>query len=244
MNRLVAPSFDDIEKLHGPIPKPGRNLTEEEASRIVKRLSPRRHGKKGEQWAKQRLQSLMGASLKKNTDEMASYEKDGQTFHYYASRGQIDYSGTMRILINGVTTTVAFEMEVKSFQGSYSLSQLPPVQMKILDKARSRGQLALIALVEREKEKIVRGWFIPWRKPGDRIGQLVAHLGVSDYATLITYLQLEAKEDKRFQGKSMRQKDQVLLTDCLVEKVSGRWRLCPWLERIKPLPETGQTNLF
>jgi hypothetical protein len=217
-----------------------------------------------EAWARNCMKVHMGATLRKNADELkiATDRETGQPYYYRSKPIHVDYDGHFPMSLGGSSVAAPFVMEVKGFQGGFSLSQLKPRQMDILDVNRLIGKLSIVVLVEHEKGRILRGWFVPWvrhhsQPPNPRsIKEVAKGLGVHNVDTwwsihendiyiaqrgrpmswsdLIEGLQVAAQEDKRFKGRSMRQKDQHLLESCLVEKVRGRWKMCGWLERMKP----------
>lgn len=221
-------------------PEPGRSLTPEERALAKTKAKSRRFGSKGEQWLRQRMIKLMGAEMRKLEDTVQQYEKDGEIHTFYRSAG-VDYEGSMPMLVHGEPVTVPFVMEVKTFSGSFSLSSISATQRCKLTDSRKEGKLPLVGLVEHDGQgRILHGWVIIWREDGPR-GHLSSETSTFDWLDLLMNLDLIATQDKRFKGKSIRQKDQYLMEKALIEKVSGRWRLCPWLEQVKVV---GQMELL
>lgn len=222
------PSLEEIERIHGPMPRPGRELTPEEQARVAHPPPRPRYSAKGERWARERLCTLMGAELSKNSDELKSYEKDGR-IKYYRTGGYLDYSGKMpaRLPWLNLTTYIPVEMEVKTFQGSFPTGTLRR-QYDILNRANG---LVMVCLVEHWKGTILRGWYIPWRRAGSARSELVAKLRIMDYTDFIEALKARARGN--YKGKSFRPRDHDLLQNHVVEKRHGRWQLCPWLSLLR-----------
>ena len=231
---FCPPSLEEIETLHGPLPQPGRVLTPEEQVQAAARPPPKpRYYRKAERWARDRLVILLDAELNKNTDELKSYEKDGEIKRYRTCDG-LDYSGRMLLQWNGEVHATPIEMEVKAFQDSFPTGTLER-QYNMLDEAR-RHALTMVCLVQHNQGTVLRGFYIPWRRPGDpRRGTVLRH--VMDYADVIEALQ--ARACGNYKGKSIRPQDQDLLAEHLVQKVNGRWQLCPWLEQLQPNKAQG-----
>lgn len=223
-----------------PLPHPLKEATPEEQAQAdadhKARPSPRRFARKGEQWARQRLIRLGARFSPKRSDMFHTYVKDGEERVFYQKRG-LDYEGVFP-----GNPALPFVMEVKTFFERFPLSSLKPHQCQALSAARRAGKLAIVALIERDKEgKILRGFFVPWRGPGEVAGVGERH-PVVDWEMLMWALEEKAEKDGRFQGKSIRPQDFHLLRTCEVRKVKNRWRMCDWLTVL--VKAQGQPTIF
>lgn len=222
----------------------GRQLTEDEAvqARANKRESPRKWGKKGEDRAKYILEKLMGATVKRKEDTLRTYTGDDGEEHTFYRSGGVDFEGVIPLSFNGHVRLVPFEMEVKTFQGSFGLSNLSKDQRRHLNKVRRDGHLALVTLCERVGEDIVHVWFIPWRDRTDNIMGAISRVGDCwDWHEVLVFLEDVAVDDKRFRGRSIRQKDLDVLDSNRCYKEKGRWQLAPWMRKLKA---AGQLELL
>ena len=200
-----------------------------------KARSPRRFSAKCERWARERLRKMGAVFYPKWSDALHYRDQDGKRF--YQKRG-LDYKG-----IFPGETPLPFALEVKSFCDRFSLASLKPHQQKLLSQARSRGELAIVALVERNQAgRILRGWFVPWRGSDEPVGVIARDLPVIDWETMLLLLREKARVDGRFQGKSIRQQDFNILKSCEVQKTRGRWCMCDWLTIV--VESLGQPVLF
>jgi hypothetical protein len=224
-----------------PLPHPLVEATPEEQAQAdadhETRQSPRRFARKGEQWARQRLIRSLGAAFDpKQSDAPRAYTHKGTTFAF-RQRQTVDYQGTFP-----GNPALPFVLEVKTFCERFPLSSLKPHQCKALSAARSAGKLAMVALVERDEAgKILRGFFVPWRGPGEPAG-VGGRLPAMDWEMMRRALEDKAREEPRFKAKSIRPQDFRILRTCEVRKIKNRWRMCDWLTVL--VKTLGQVTLF
>ncbi|RKY69325.1 MAG: hypothetical protein DRQ02_01310 [Candidatus Latescibacterota bacterium] len=225
---ILLPELPEWEP-GAPPPHPLKEATPAEQAQAVAdqkaRPSPRRYSNKGETWAKKRLQSLGAVFSPKNSDVLRTYiDKQGNEKVFYQRRG-VDYEGVFP-----GSPAIPFVLEVKTFCGHFNMASLGARQQRILSKERAQGKLAMICLVDRDKEgKILRGWFIPWRGPGEKADKALSGFVLVDWEDMRQSLMVISEHDKRFKGRSIRKKDFYVLRPCKVRKIRGRWKMCAWL---------------
>ena len=134
-----------------------------------KKRSPRYFGSKGEQWQRARLARVFGTAFAKNKDIPLTINEGQWNERTVYPVNAVDYTGHPTISIPGGDGPfrITVHVEVKTFTGNFTWKQIGKGQARILDLARLAGQLPLIGLCERDGERIIQGWIIPWRRPVD-----------------------------------------------------------------------------
>ena len=133
-----------------------------------KKRPPKWYGMKGEQWQRERLSRVFSATFRKNTDAPLDLkDQEGFVYKTVYPVNSVDFTGTdVELTLPGQSTwPYTVQVEVKTFQGNFTWTEISKAQARILDLARLCGELSLIGLCEREGETIIQGWLIPWRRP-------------------------------------------------------------------------------
>lgn len=205
----------------------------------TKRHKPTRIKQKGEKWTRDYMKALFGIYTEKRSD--APWETpQGQVV--YPKRG-VDFFGSVP-LSGGFSGHL--EMEVKAFSGkSFSLSNIKPHQVKALDAARERDDIAILSLVQVIDGQVETMWWIPWPKgyPLEPEMELEHPEGVHTFAWFMTELRKRATGN--FQAKSIREQDFDLLEEFAIRKDGRVWKSVAnhWLARLtgrwdRVLPQT------
>ena len=194
-----------------------------------------------ERWTKAKLEGLLNASVKKNSDRLHTTEYG----NYYRTSTGVDYSAIVWLKSSTDSAVKPWPcvVEVKGVNsGSFPLKNLSTKEIEYLCKGRKHG-LAMVSLVWCRDGKVARGFWIPWRLGLPKSG-LMEQLGAVDWADLLEYLRAEAKRDKRFKGMSIREKDLTYLDSCELRKVKGRWQPPAWLAPLIPGRGAVQPPMF
>lgn len=172
-------TLDNFDELVASLPDPAvdkrppeRVLSAQEQAEVdkakaeePKKVSPRVYGQKGEQWQQARLNRALCTKFYKNTD-LPMVLPDGREIRI---TNTVDYTGEAALTIPGCSLrSYTIQVEVKTFQGSFTWSDISKAQARVLDLARLSGEFPLIGLCEREGMTIIKGWIIPWRRPVDQ----------------------------------------------------------------------------
>jgi hypothetical protein len=194
--------------------------------------SSKGYGQRGEQWTKAYMEKLCGIHLSKRND--APVQTPSGPMHIYTG---VDYYGS--VYLKKFVLAAHVEVEVKTFEGSFSLAEIKEHQAKFLTSRTARGEIGILALAEREGMNIIRLFWIPWPKKGEKGWMTYVGYGGEVFRSFKWLCEkLSERADGRFQGKSIRPQDQDLLTEFLVEKVKGQWALSEthWLRRLLDIP--------
>ena len=234
--RFPEPQLPTLEQLEKEGLPPEKKASPEDIAKAKeerKDKKPRHYIKqKTEAWTRSRLIGLLNAvQVKKNSDELIQ----GRNGVYRKSTG-VDYSCFVYFLIQGRPYGFPLQVEVKGVNsGSFPIKNLSKKEIKYLNEGREIG-LSMISLVWCRDGVVDVGYLIPWRDRGqEKRGEKI---GVPDWADILDYLDQQAEEDARFQGRSIREKDLSFLEPLAIRKVSGKWTLPVWLAvRIPPSSE-------
>jgi hypothetical protein len=193
---------------------------EEEPIVAQKAQGGREIGHKGEAWTIRTMLSLMMVHLVKRNDAPIQLP-NGRILRPGAS--QIDMYGYGKI--HGSSLAIYYEVEVKTFRDSYSLSSLHEQQMIQLDLAVRSGAMTILSLVEHDGKSIMRGFLIPWPQEGRTNFWKFGDMEFSAHNYNWVLERLAGKTSGNYLGRSIRQQDTDMLDEFLVEKSGNRWNL-------------------
>lgn len=213
---------------------------QEEARPVEKRepVANKVYGQRGERWTRDYMLSLCGIKLEKRSDAPIELPNGKVVF---PGTNQLDHFGYAKQPVTGLA--LHFEVEVKTYEGEFPLSQISAGQVEKLDEAVAGGAIGIIALTRREGPDIVQMSWVSWPQRSENgeyrhVNQWVTPCPLYGSPTRLVEWktinarsfawitnELRARRYGNFQAKSIRCRDHDLLEEFAIVKVKNCWVL-------------------